>query len=68
MGDEADVPDNAADAERQLVAEHINDIMFTSYESPDPECHLCKLGITLGAWAHYGVDDPFADDDDAARD
>lgn len=45
------------------VEEHISEIMFTSHESPEPDCLLCKRGIELGVWARYGVDDPFAPED-----
>ena len=45
------------------VYEHVGDIMTDSLASPDPDCSICKRGIELGAWAQWGVDDPFAPDE-----
>ena len=41
------------------VFAHIGEIMFTPTESPDPDCLMCQCGVDLGAWARYGVEDPF---------
>ena len=53
-------PDDAAEWERDEVWEHAGEIMFDGSDRPDPDCLLCKRGIEMGAWAHFGVSDPFA--------
>lgn len=39
--------------------EHVGEIMFESLSSPEDDCALCKRGVTIGAWAAFGVEDPF---------
>lgn len=46
------------------IAEHVGEIMFDSLSRPDPDCTLCKRGIETGAWAAFGVEDPFSEDDE----
>lgn len=55
--------EGAARLLREEVEEHVSEIMFAGSESPDPDCLLCKHGIEMGVWEHYGVDDPFAPED-----
>ena len=58
------IPDTVTELERDEVWEHCGEIMFDSGDRPDPDCFLCQRGIEMGAWAHFGVDDPFAPEED----
>lgn len=47
----------------QEVTDHVTEILFDALNSVDPDCVLCKQGVTLGVWARFGYPDPFAEDD-----
>lgn len=51
-----------AEHSRDAVMEHVSEIMFASHDSPDPDCIECQAGVRTGAWAAYGVDDPFTEE------
>ncbi len=48
---------------RREIWGHVADIMFDPQVGPDPGCVLCVAGISIGAWSHWMVGDPFSDED-----